>query len=394
MTGVQTCALPIYTAFAPNVAFKVDSSFTYDNMMIFRTLNNSYYQAMSINVCPAARFNNLFFLDLDEDIGAWTSGAIDVTINKMLMIACTKGSTSQQGINVTEGSGCKIYNFESYACRGRIWDVNDGIANPPFSFYSPIFGVRFDDNASNELFLSGVSMDWCFFNPTYGSNITNAHEINLTFGEGKIRSQDISGTINDNVVNMFTGKIRSTGAGLPDTTVRTSSSLALRIEPRSGFAQKFIFQVPLRLGEAVSVLGYAMRNAQMTSDIGVALYFPGIVEAVSSVSLVAGTNWQLWSLSGNWTGASNRYGIVEFEVPYDQAGGYLYIDDIGNGNNILTALDLWEFGEPSSVMYNELGDPQAVWNVINSGFASNTMGELVDQTGRRVDDAGVLALAK
>ncbi len=72
----------------------------------------------------------------------------------------------------------------------------------------------------------------------------------------------------------------------------------------------------------------------------------------------------------------------------------MYIDDLKNGNNVLTSLDAWGEQGLSPLMTEELGNAREVWDVVNSGFAAGTMGQLAADTRIAADDATIFALSR
>lgn len=61
-------------------------------------------------------------------------------------------------------------------------------------------------------------------------------------------------------------------------------------------------------------------------------------------------------------------------------GAYCYIDDLYNGTNKITALDTWDEGMPSPIMFEQLGDAAAVWAIPTNalGTQGTTGKKLID----------------
>jgi len=52
------------------------------------------------------------------------------------------------------------------------------------------------------------------------------------------------------------------------------------------------------------------------------------------------------------------------------SAAYLYVADISNGTNTITALKPWSDGLPSPVMFEQLGDAAAVWQVLTASLTT------------------------
>lgn len=179
------------------------------------------------------------------------------------------------------------------------------------------------------------------------------------------------------------GQGLSTGAGLDDTTVKTAGSLAVRLAPETSTGFSLRFKILSRPDTAVSVLGFSRMNAAFAGDASasliVNLFLPGssIADATQTVSKVADT-WQVFSLAANYTGDVNAYATVVITASTTTSAAYAYVDDLYNGTNAITALDVWDEGQPSPIMFEQLGDSAAIWAVPkNTMTTAGTIGEHV-----------------
>lgn len=182
------------------------------------------------------------------------------------------------------------------------------------------------------------------------------------------------------------GVARSTGASLADTNVRTSGSLALRIAPEDS-SHGFIwdFKVIAKASSYSNVLGFIQKNAAFGTDVcTVDFYLPGLVPGIdtpsSTVTMGNDTNWNVFNLAASYVGTVPLYSTVRITAKTTTASAYVYVDDIFNGTNVITALDTWDRGKPSPIMFEQLGDAAAVWAVATSTLttAGTTGKKLVD----------------
>lgn len=180
------------------------------------------------------------------------------------------------------------------------------------------------------------------------------------------------------------GIAQSTGAGLTDTTVRTPGSLGLRMAPEdatTGFSWEF--KILARANTGVFWNGFFQKNAAFGADeVTCELFLPGSTVADDTATLTDLTgDWQVASLAANYTGDVDLYAIVRITAKTATANAYVYLDDFYNGTNEITALDVWDEGQPSEIMFEQLGDAASVWSVALD--AIGTPGT----TGEKIKDA-------
>lgn len=233
---------------------------------------------------------------------------------------------------------------------------------------------------SSDNFSTAVLENCLFGSPTTISNYTNAADgTDVSF-------QKYNQTTNNHLWYTKYGVARSCGAGLPDTNVRTAGSLGLRIAPEStspGFS--WSFKILALANSAVGVTGFIQKNAAFgTDDCTVELYLPGLVPGVDTPSdtqaMPDDTSWNVFNLAASYTGSVPLFATVLVNAKTATASAYVYVDDLYNGTNAITALDVWSDGKPSEFVYPELGDPNAVWAVATSTLttAGTTGKKLVD----------------
>jgi hypothetical protein len=167
------------------------------------------------------------------------------------------------------------------------------------------------------------------------------------------------------------GIARSTGAApLPDTNVRTAGSYALRLAPEDttdGLVYEFF--IVAKASSAVSISGFIQKNAAFGTDVcTVELWLPDSSTANATMNMPDDTNWNVFSLYANYTGTLNKLAKVRIIAKTVAASAYCYVDDIYNGTNVVTALDVWYNAQPATIMFEQLGDATAVWGVLTSAL--------------------------
>lgn len=227
-----------------------------------------------------------------------------------------------------------------------------------------------------------VNVDVHFETPTFGSATLISSASYTGQGAGsKISMQNVNSNTSDHRTYEPGGTTRTTGTGLADTNVRTSGSLAWRLAPENnttGLVKEFL--ILARANSAVSVLGFIQKNAAFGSSVcRVELYLPDAPTVVAATQTMPNdTNFNVFSLAANYTGSEDRYAVVRITAISSTASAYVYVDDIFNGTNEITAFDTFYRGEPGPIMFDQLGDPNAVWQVLtNTLTTSGTTGYLL-----------------
>ena len=78
------------------------------------------------------------------------------------------------------------------------------------------------------------------------------------------------------------------------------------------------------------------------------------------------SNWNVFNVAALYSGTEDLYARVAITAKSTTASAHAYIDDLYNGTNAITALDVWYKGKPSPIMFEQLGDAAAVWAVATS----------------------------
>jgi len=130
-----------------------------------------------------------------------------------------------------------------------------------------------------------------FNNCNFGSTTLISNYLNTLEGS-LIGFQNYNGGTTSHFWYTNHGKGQSAGSGLPDTTVRTASSLSLVLKPEdatSGFS--WTSRIPGNAGTNVFVSGYVYRNATFSSGLlKIELWLP--TTSLSSIRLhLSQTDW-------------------------------------------------------------------------------------------------------
>ena len=180
-------------------------------------------------------------------------------------------------------------------------------------------------------------------------------------------------------------------SGSTNTNQRTAGSNSLRLMPTNIDGFFYEYKVVAKIGNSVGSSGFIKKDADMSgSTVTVELFLPGSLVADATYTMPNDTNWNLYSLAASYIGLKNGLATVRITAYGDI--GNIYLDDISNGTNILTSIDTWDKGMPVEVMYDQLGDANAVWAVLPSTFNAGTVGALVEdalgdvETGYTVKD--------
>lgn len=317
--------------------------------------------------------------------GVYLNGGIGWVIDNWI-IACqnkdgSSASTGQTMALFGASPLCIVKNCDIYSSRSTPIVNNSNTFAPEFSQCK--FGVRGKLNdAFAVVSISGgapITLTDCYFGEGYYTFTKSS----LSTGSGtNLIVVNYGAVANDSlyVHNILNARYEPTGTGLSDTTVRTSGSKAMRIyagnSTSNGGSALFQFYVIAEAGKTVNLFGYAKKAAALVGlTCRMRLTLPFAQTYAQQITLTDDTNWNLWTLSADYSaGTITSLARVDLIVPY-AASGYLYLDDILNGTNVITALDLVHAARPAEIMSNTIGDPNAVWQVLqNSANTAGTFG--------------------
>ena len=231
---------------------------------------------------------------------------------------------------------------------------------------------------------AGNYSDIVFVNSNFNSpTFVNAYS-GLVDGS-RIGFQTLNDTANNHVTYYKYGILRSTGAALTDTTVRTAGSLGLRLAPENATTGlKWEFNILAPASSYVSFVGWFQKNAAFGTDVArVELWLPGSTsaDATSTLSNVTGS-WQAVSVGATYSGTTNGLATIKVYGLTTTASAYLYADDFYNADTStamkLAALDVWDNGVPSTLIAAQSVTGGIVWSELTSGMTvSGTIGNFI-----------------
>jgi hypothetical protein len=300
--------------------------------------------------------------------GAAAQGAINVNANSHRFVNCSINGNRIAGIRLSQTAG--PVGLTSYGT--TFTDCNIGV------------------DATNTLDISCASGGFSsalFTNCDFGS-ATLISGYTLMASDSTIGFDLFNGLVNDHRWYTAEGSFRSTGASLGDTTVRTPGSLNLRIAPESATGAYWDFYVLSRVSQSAIANGFIYCNAAFLADAGasvtVSLFLPGSLVADETVTMTKTTNGSsndaTFNLTRYFTGTVPLYSRIRINAITTTASAYVYVADIFGGTNPITNFTTWYNGQPSPIMFEQVGDSQAVWQVPTA--ALTTPGT----TGKKLND--------
>ena len=387
-TGTMTLNNNVFipTAIAANAVCNMRSSNTMETYTGNLFLGNNTTAGGATGTFKIGSVKNKTFTDFfilnAANAGLEIAGSINCTFNTVRILGSVAlNNTASGGILMGNMFNSIFNNCESQASRraGIIYNTGNSVN---IKWNNCLFGSVGTNGTGDVVYLTTVPDYFItnYFNfCTFGSATLVSGYTSMAIGSGIFFSQ-LNSAAQRYEAYFATGSWQSTGAGLSDTTVRTASSLAIRLSPEDAVnGIIYEFYVLARAGKAVNVLGYLKKNATFGTDVlRVDFYLPGSITPDATQTMANDTEWNLFSLAGNYTGTIDTFAKVRIIAISSTAGAYVYLDDIFNGTNKITAVDTWLDGEPSKIMYEQVGDAAAVWAVPTSGNqTAATFGEKV-----------------
>lgn len=295
---------------------------------------------------------------------AFAGSVVNWTFKRLITSGDTTNA-STNAINFSTNSVCSSIIFDTCTL-GRLTSIFVNHTNIFTVGTSPVVTALFTN---------------CLFGVT---NITTTKS-ELSAGS-LVRFEKYGQTANDHRAVTKYGILTSTGTGLTDTTVRTASSLGVRIAPEdatTGYV--WSFNILAKASSIVSFFGYFQKNAAFSTNVcKVELWLPGSTAADDTFTLADNTNWQAGVVSANYTGTVDLLATVKVYAISSTAAAYLYCDDFYNAgtSNKIAGLDTWEKGLPVTFLVDTVFDPSSVWsydttNLTVAGTTGNQVKKLL-----------------
>lgn len=384
-----------------SIVFAASSTAACDYTVVYRELRRGF---ACLNSIIALTFTGIIACNA---VSATSAGAIDVSTNahNKIFVDCFAIKNERAGFqvgtvaNVTFTRCVAISNNTDgitsicggFAIAGNSFTFNSceahcnriqGIAfrtSSAVTFTSLLCGTKgtnvIDILAESTFFVQAV-----FINSTFGSATLVSQYTGLLQGS-ELRFHTLNLTANNHVWYTPQGIARSSGAGLVDTTNKTSGNLTARIAPEDltlGFVWEFLIGV--KANTAAQIVGFAQKNVAFgTGTCTVEMFLPGSTTADATATLDNTTGaWQVFNLAASYVGSVSGFATIRITAKTATASAYVYFADFYNGTNVLTGLQSWYNGKPSPVMTELLGDAAAVWAILTSTLTTaGTVGKLV-----------------
>lgn len=351
---------------------------TYNELFAVKSTTNVSSFGLTVGSNNANKtLTNCFAMDLN--MSGLNLGSPGTIFNNCHAVSCNKGnSTSRSGIQINTFNA-QLKNSSSNANLNANIYLNGNAYN---TVSDSSFGTM--GTSTRDVYCAGAAfINTLFTNCNFGS-ATLISFYDLASAGSEIKFHKYNQTENYHFWYNVMGKNEATGTGLPDTTVRTASSLAVAHTALAvATPQVYEYNVLAKAGNAVSALGFLRRDTTFGAGgtILVELFLPGSSVADTSYTMPTTIDtWFPYVLGATYSGTVDGYATVRVTMTTAGAGGKVYHDDIYNGTNKITAFDVWYQGKPSEIMFEQLGDANAVWSVVASTqTTSGTMGKIMNK---------------
>ncbi len=373
-----------------NVYYNIINLGAYTNTMTNRArtytgniFTKGAYIGVTLNTKPNHILNDFYAVNLGN-MGFQFSNCVGTTFNRFKSINTGQSSFGYAGFYFASMTNCICNDFVGYLSNNTIYVsavVNCTINDFKSNLIAYVTNVYACDTRNLV-----VAPTMVFYNPEfrhYGTSRlfylgTATSLLGTTYLDGtQIGLHNISGITSKHETYTLNGTFYSTlFSGSTDTNQRTANSNSLKMLPVSDDGMVWEYQIPVKIGQAAQTFGFIKKDVAMTgSTVITELWLPGSTVADTTYTIPNNNSWNVYSLVTNYTGLDNTYATIR--ITAYGTSGQIYIDDISNGTNILTSLDLWDRAMPSKVMYPELGNPDEVWAVQTSTLTTaGTVGKI------------------
>lgn len=335
----------------------------YSNLIAGFNKTNSTSNAYCIYFTTSVKtlqINNFIAYDFGRS-GMNIAGPAHTITGSLKAIACSQQNASGFGI-LLGSQKVNAVGIDIYSNRGYGLGISSVTAS---RFNNAQIGVK-GSNDAGDIYTGTDTYNECvFLDSNFGSSIFVVNYL-LQVSGSKVKFHRKNGVAMAHFIYTAEGINQATGTGLADTNVRTADSYGFRLAPEDTTTGcSYSFEVLAKADSGVSIFGFAQMNAAFSGDASasmvVNLYLPGSLTPNATTTLTKTTIWQVWSVTGYYTGTKNEFATVEVVVKSTTSAAYAYLDDLYNGTNKIIAFDTWSDGEPSPVMFEQLGDAYAVW---------------------------------
>jgi hypothetical protein len=357
---------------------------THTGLVFFDTVTSNALRVCTFSAGSANQtFVDPYFINMNRS-AVLINTASDIVLRNARFI----------GINISNSTGNDLYaigltyairaiidNCDFVAIRQSAVKLNNAIDSV---FNNALFGI-------NGLIVTALDV----VSTSYNSVLLNSARFNATNAiinaslmstGSRIAFQNYDATVNRHQWYTPGGEGQSTGAGLPDTTVKTPGSLGVRLQPYNNTSgMVWEFNILAKANSIVTFVGFFQRNVALGTDTArVELFLPGSTVADASYVLpTTASTWLPVVIAANYVGTVDLLATVRVTVLSAAASAYLYADDFYNAGtaNKIAGLDTWQDGLPVKFIVDTTFDPASIWsyplNVLN---VSNTTGNALRET--------------
>lgn len=322
--------------------------------------------------------------------GGFLINASNSTFTRCYTLGCNTANSTVGAFGVSNVFNTTLTDCEMHCTRTRGMYL---FACGKITFNNFLAGTKGDNDIDIDVNPGNFS-ELAFISSNFGSpTFINGYSGSLN--GSTIGFQALNDTADNNMTYYKYGILRSTGAALADTTVRTAGSLGVRMAPENatnGLAWEFNISAPA--SSYVSFIGWFQKNAAFGTDVArVELWLPGSTAADATTTLTNVTDaWQAVSVGATYSGTTNGLATIKVYGLTTTASAYLYADDFYNADTStamkLAALDVWDRGLPSPLIVAQGVTGGLVWSELTSGMtAAGTIGKyVVDLTPSAIAD--------
>lgn len=326
-------------------------------------------------------FQNCYFVS-SQSAGFFGSSTSTATLDQCGAWACGQGSsTALAGFQFTNCSNVTMTDCDAHANRSYGMTL---ATMPGLTVTDSRFGTL-GYNGTADIQINSDSYDTALFdNCSLGSATLVGNYQNAAQGT-EIAFNKLNGTEFNHRWYSANGYNEASGPTCTDTTTVQTGHHSVKFRPENTtYGTTWEYGVLARVGYYVPAQGIVQMNAAFYGDasasVTVGLFLPGSATADATYTLPKDGNLNPFNIGATYNGTNDEIAKVIVTAKTATASAYVFAGKLYNGTNPLTAVDTWQKGKPSYLMYPELGDPDAVWAVATSALTTTgtTGKKLVD----------------